>query len=414
MAAPALCPHRFEDVVKIVIAPDSFKESLGAAAVAQAIAQGVREVLPHADIVCLPMADGGEGTVDAVLAATAGERRCSMVQDALGGPVQASWGWLPPATAVIEMAAAAGLELIAPQRRDVLRASSHGVGELILAALDAGARRIILGLGGSATNDGGAGMLTALGARLRDASGALLAPGGAALADLASIDLSGMDPRLARTRLDLASDVNSPLCGANGASAVFGPQKGATGKDVSTLDAALARYASVAAQTIGRDLSQAAGAGAAGGLGFAALAFLQGRFRPGVEVVAELGGLAQALDGAALLFTGEGRMDAQTLHGKTPAGVARIAQAANVPVVALAGALGAGYEGLAAAGITAAFSIVPGPMALEDAVHQTADLLRARAREVMRLYAAFSRPVPRCAGATAPPAPPPSGHPQAG
>ena len=411
---PTLPRSRIKDPVKIVIAPDSFKEGLDAAAVARAIAQGVGDVMPHADIVCIPMADGGEGTVNTILAATSGERRCTLVQDALGAPVEASWGWVPPATAVIEMAAAAGLELIAPQRRDVLRASSYGVGELILAALESGARRIVLGLGGSATNDGGAGMLTALGARFLDADGAAVPPGGAALAQLASIDLSGLDPRLAQTQLIVASDVNTPLCGPDGAAAVFGPQKGATAADVKQLDSALARYASIAARTVGRDVSQMPGAGAAGGLGFAASAFLHGRFRPGVEVVAELVGLRQAVAGADLLFTGEGCLDAQTLHGKAPAGVARIAREAGVPVVALVGALGPGHERLAEAGITAAFSIVSGPMSLDEAYRQTAELLRARAREVMRLYVAFSRPAPHCAGATALPDPHPSAHPQDG
>src|SRR5690606_18692409 len=254
-----------------------------------------------------------------------------------------------------------------PERRDPLRASSGGVGELLRAALDAGARRIILGLGGSATNDGGAGMLAALGVRFLDANGLDLPPGGAALQQLARIDVQGLDPRLAGVQIDIASDVDNPLCGPQGASHTFGPQKGASPEQVALLDRSLARLADICARGLGRDMRDAPGAGAAGGLGYAAHAFLNARFRPGVELVAELGKLAQAMEGAALAFTGEGRMDAQTLRGKTPAGVARIARRAGVPVVALAGSLGEGYQDLHAGGITAAFSLAPGPLTLQQA-----------------------------------------------
>lgn len=377
--------------MKIVIAPDSFKESVSAPEAAAAIARGVKAAHPGAHAVCVPMADGGEGTVEAVLAAASGQARTRTVNDALGHKVDAEWGLLDDGTAVIEMAAAAGLELIAPARRDPMRASSHGVGELMLAALDAGARRIILGLGGSATNDAGAGMLTALGARLLDAQGRSLPPGGAALAALDRVDAHGLDARLAQTEIIVASDVDNPLCGPQGASHVFGPQKGATPEQVAALDAALARCADVCARELGVDHRHHPGAGAAGGLGFAARAFLNASFRPGVDVVAELGGLADAVQGAALVFTGEGRMDAQTLRGKTPAGVARIAQAAGVPVVALAGSLGEGYEALHACGINAAFSIAPGPITLQQACADAARLLHDRARDVMLLWLAAQK-----------------------
>ncbi|KCB33600.1 glycerate kinase [Bordetella hinzii CA90 BAL1384] len=277
--------------MKIVIAPDSFKESLDAAAAARAIERGVKLACPGAHTVLVPMADGGEGTVDAVLAAAGGQARQACVRDALGRPIQASWGWLDHATAVIEMASAAGLEGIAPAERDALAADTHGVGELILAALDSGARKLILGLGGSATTDGGTGMLRALGARFLDASGQALAPGGGALRELARIDLDGLDPRLAGLEVEVACDVDNPLCGPQGAAHVFGPQKGATPAQVEQLDAALSRLADVAHHALGQDHRHAAGAGAAGGLGFAAHAFLRGRFRPGVALVAELGGL---------------------------------------------------------------------------------------------------------------------------
>lgn len=372
--------------MKVVIAPDSFKESLSAVQVAEAIAAGWRRVYPHADIRLCPMADGGEGTVDAVVAATGGARRTSTVQGPLGDPVQAQWGWLNDARAVIETAAASGLHLIDMAERDVRRASSHGTGQLVQAALDAGAAQIILGLGGSATNDGGAGLLTALGARLMNAAGRHLEPGGAALAALHSIDLSGLDPRLAETDIVIASDVNNPLCGATGASHIFGPQKGATPGQVEQLDHALGHFADVLAAALGKDLRDTPGAGAAGGLGFAALAALGGTFRPGVEVIAQLSGLAETVKGASLVITGEGRLDGQSLHGKTPVGVARIARAAGVPTIALGGSLGEDYKRLYTAGIDAAFSLVPGPLTLADAMRGASSLLADRAEDIARLW----------------------------
>ncbi|SAH92556.1 glycerate kinase [Bordetella ansorpii] len=377
--------------MKIVIAPDSFKESLSAPAAAEAIAHGVRQAFPGAQTLCVPMADGGEGTVQAVLAATGGQWRESPVQGALGEARQAGWGWLADGTAVIEMATAAGLELTPPAQRDPLRASSHGVGQLVRAALDAGARRIILGLGGSATNDGGVGMLAALGVRFLDERGAELPPGGAALKRLARLDTGGLDARLREATVEVACDVDNPLCGPQGASHIFGPQKGATPEQVRELDASLARLADVCAAHLSRDLRDTPGAGAAGGLGYAALAFLDAAFRPGVEIVAELGGLEAAMEGATLAFTGEGRMDAQTLRGKTPAGVARIAQRAGVPVIALAGSLGEGYDALYAGGITAAFSLASGPMTLQQACEQAETLLADRARDAMRLWMAAGK-----------------------
>ena len=372
--------------MKIVIAPDSFKGSLAAPQVAEAIARGWQAVFPAAECLLRPMADGGEGTVDAVLAAAGGERRTCTVSGPLGTPVEAHWGWLDNGTAVIEMAAASGLHRVAADQRDILRACSQGTGELIRQALDAGARHIILGLGGSATNDGGAGLLRALGVRLLDRAGQPLAPGGAALARLAEIDLSGLDPRLAQVAVLVAADVDNPLCGPHGASAVFGPQKGASPEQVRLLDAALTHYAERMAATLGTDHSTEPGAGAAGGLGFAARALLGARFRPGIAVVAELCGLAEAVQGADLVITGEGRLDAQTLHGKTPLGVARIAHAVGVPVIALAGSLGEGYQRLYAAGLSAAFSLAPGPIDLRQACADAAALLQARATEIARLW----------------------------
>ncbi|SDK87829.1 glycerate kinase [Pseudomonas delhiensis] len=372
--------------MKLVIAPDSFKESLSAPEVAAAIARGWSRARPLDEILLRPMADGGEGTVDAVLAATGGERRECEVRGPLGAPVRAHWGWLEEGTAVIEMAAASGLHWVAPAQRDATRTTSYGTGELIRAALDAGARKIILGLGGSATNDGGMGLLQALGVRFLATSGEPLGDGGAALAELHEIDLAGLDPRLAEVEVEVAADVNNPLCGEHGASAVFGPQKGASPEQVRQLDAALARYAEVAARTLGQDHSLFPGVGAAGGLGFAARAFLKARFRPGVELVAEVSGLAGALHGANLAITGEGRLDEQSLHGKTPIGVARAAHAAGVPLIALAGSLGPGYGRLHEAGIAAAFSLVPGPVSLAEAMAGAAEELEARAEELARLW----------------------------
>ncbi len=381
MAAP-------ETRVRVVVAPDSFKESLSAARVAQAIAEGVREAAPSAHILCVPMADGGEGSLDAVLAATSGERRTATVQNANGEPCEASWGWLGDRTAFIEMAEAAGLERIPTHARRALHAGTFGVGQLVLRALDAGARRIVLGLGGSATTDGGAGLFQALGARLLDDRGQPLPPGGAALNRLARLEVDGLDPRLTGVRFEIAVDVDNPLCGPQGAAAIFGPQKGASPEDVAVLDTGLARFADLCRQQSGRDESATPGTGAAGGLGFVIKTFFDAEFRPGVEVIAELSALDQALEGAHLVFTGEGRMDRQTLLGKTPAGVARHARRHGADVIALAGSLGEGYEALYEIGITAAFSVVCGPMTLAQACEDASRLLTDRARDSMLLWQA--------------------------
>jgi glycerate kinase len=372
--------------MKIVIAPDSFKESLSAPDVAAAIAQGWLQVFPDAECLLRPMADGGEGTVDAVLAAVGGERRECRVRGPMGEPVTAHWGWLGQGTAVVEMAAASGLHWVPHEQRDARRACSFGTGELIREALDAGATRIILGLGGSATNDAGLGLLQALGMRFVDAQGNPLSPGGAALANLDRLDPSGLDARLLKVQIEVAADVDNPLCGPRGASAVFGPQKGATPEHVAQLDMALGRFARVAAATLGEDHAEFPGVGAAGGLGFAARAFLKASFRSGIELVAELSGLAAAVENADLVITGEGRMDAQTLHGKTPVGVARVAREAGVPVIALAGSLGDNYQALYEAGIEAAFSLAPGPLSLEQAMAGAAGELQARATDIARLW----------------------------
>ncbi|UUN86075.1 glycerate kinase [Pseudomonas extremorientalis] len=373
--------------MKIIIAPDSFKDSLSAEGVAQAIAEGLAQVWPDAELVQCPMADGGEGTVDAVLAACKGQLRHHVVRGPLGTAVEAHWGWLADShTAIIEMAEASGLQLVPPGQRDACTTTTHGTGELIRAALDAGAERIILAIGGSATNDGGAGAMQALGVQLFDADDQPLAPGGLALARLARISLEHLDPRLAQVRFEIAADVNNPLCGPHGASAIFGPQKGANPEQVQQLDAALGRFADHCANMLSKDVRDEPGSGAAGGLGFAAKAFFGAQFRAGVEVVAELVGLDAAVRGADLVITGEGRFDAQTLRGKTPFGVARIARQHKVPVIVIAGTLGDGYEQMYAHGVDAAFALPSGPMTLEQACAEAPRLLSERAADVARLW----------------------------
>ncbi|MGS0738052.1 glycerate kinase [Pseudomonas sp. GG8] len=373
--------------MKIVIAPDSFKDSLSAQAVANAIAGGLAEVWPDAELVQCPMADGGEGTIEAVLAACDGQWMSATVSGPLGVAVEAQWGWLEQTrTAIIEMAMASGLQLLTLEQRDACLSSTYGTGELIRAALDAGAQRIILAIGGSATNDAGSGMLSALGVRFLDGNDQPLIPNGQALAQVQRIELDGLDARLRDVRFEVAADVDNPLCGLQGASHIFGPQKGASPQQVLELDAALGHFADHSALVLGYDVRDQPGCGAAGGVGFAAKAYLNATFHPGVEVVADLVGLAYALDGADLVITGEGCFDAQTLRGKTPFGVARIARRKGVPVIVLAGTLGEGYADLYAHGISAAFALTSGPMTLGYACRNAASLLHDRARDLARVW----------------------------
>ncbi|MNP04148.1 Glycerate 2-kinase [compost metagenome] len=338
------------------------------------------------------MADGGEGTVESILAACEGELRRTLVRGPLGAMVDAAWGWLPQShTAIIEMAEASGLQLVPVAQRDACISSTFGTGQLIRAALDAGAQRVILAIGGSATNDGGAGAMQALGVKLLDAQGQTLSPGGLALAQLARVDLSDIDPRLAQVRFDIAADVNNPLCGPHGASAIFGPQKGASPVQVQQLDRALGHFADHCAAALSNDVRDEPGSGAAGGLGFAAKAFLGAQFKAGVEVVGELVGLAEAVAGADLVITGEGRFDAQTLRGKTPFGVARVARQHAVPVIVIAGTLGEGYQALYEHGIDAAFALASGPMTLEQACAEAPRLLRERATDIARVWRMAAR-----------------------
>ncbi|MEV5388076.1 glycerate kinase [Streptomyces sp. NPDC052721] len=342
---------------RVLIAADKFKGSLTAVQVAERVTAGLRRVLPDLQVEALPVADGGDGTVDAAVAAGF-ERRQARVAGPLGQEVTAAFA-LRDGTAVVEMAEASGLQRLPAGVFAPLTASTYGSGELLRAALDAGARTIVFGVGGSATTDGGAGMLSALGARFLTEEGEPVPPGGGGLADLARADLSGLDPRLSSVELVLASDVDNPLTGPKGAPAVYGPQKGASPDDVETLDAALAHFAKVLEAEAGpraAEYAAAPGAGAAGGVGYGAL-LLGARFRPGIEVMLDVLGFAPALERASLVITGEGSLDEQTLHGKAPAGVAAAARAAGKEVVAVCGRLALPTEALLRAGISEAYPL---------------------------------------------------------
>ncbi|MFF9065885.1 glycerate kinase [Streptomyces sp. NPDC014891] len=344
-------------VAHVLVAADKFKGSLTAVQVAERVTAGLRRVVPELTVETLPVADGGDGTVAAAVAAGF-ERREVRVTGPLGEPVTAAFA-LRDTTAVVEMAEASGLQLLPDGVFAPLTATTYGSGELLRAALDAGATTLVFGVGGSATTDGGAGMLAALGARFLDASGAPVGPGGAALADLATADLTGLDPRFASVDLILASDVDNPLTGPKGAPAVYGPQKGASPEDVRTLDAALAHFATVLEKAVGPKAAEAAvapGAGGAGGIGYGAL-ILGASFRPGIELMLEVLGFAPALERATLVITGEGSLDEQTLHGKAPAGVAAAARAAGKEVVAVCGRLALSGEALGKAGIRRAYPL---------------------------------------------------------
>lgn len=369
--------------MKIVIAPDSYKESLSAADVASAIESGFREIYPDAEYVKLPVADGGEGTVDAMVAATQGRVISVNVTGPLGEPVAGFYGVSgDERCAFIEMAAASGLELLSPEQRNPLKTTSWGTGELIQHALDLGVKRIIIGLGGSATNDGGAGMVQALGAKLLTADNQQIPYGGAGLETLAKIDISELDSRLAHCQIDVACDVTNPLTGAEGASAVFAPQKGATAEMVVQLDGALAHYARRIEQDLAINVLTLEGGGAAGGLGAALYAFCGATLRPGIDIVTEALHLDALVADASLVITGEGRMDSQTIHGKVPVGVARVAKRYHIPVIGIAGSLTADVGVVHQHGVDAVFSVLYRICSLNDALAQAGDNVRMAARNI--------------------------------
>lgn len=369
--------------MKIVIAPDSYKESLSALEVASAIEAGFREIYPDAEYIKLPVADGGEGTVEAMVAATQGRVVEVAVTGPLGEPVQGFYGISgDESCAFIEMAAASGLELLPPAARNPLKTTSWGTGELIRHALDLGVTRMIIGIGGSATNDGGAGMVQALGAQLLTADGQPIAPGGAGLSTLATIDISGLDPRLAQCRIDVACDVTNPLVGDEGASAVFGPQKGATPEMVAQLDRALAHYAGQIAQDLDLDVLTLEGGGAAGGMGAALYAFCGAHLRPGIDIVTDALHLDALVADADLVITGEGRIDSQTIHGKVPVGVARVAKRYQIPVIGIAGSLTADVGVVHQHGLDAVFSVLHRICSLDEALAEAGANVRMAARNI--------------------------------
>jgi len=380
------CPNM---PIKIIIAPQSFKGGLFALAAAQAIERGVLAADPNAETVLVPVADGGDGTLEALVSSTGGEIFRSIVTGPLDQAVEAMWGVMGDGhTAVIEMARPSGLALVPPKLRNPRTSTTRGTGEIIKEALDKGFTRIIVGLGGSATNDAGAGMATALGARFLDDAGQPLPNGGAALAKLASIDISNVHPRLGEATIIGATDVTNPLCGPTGASAVYGPQKGASPEVVAELDAALANFARVVQQDLGKDVLDRPGSGAAGGLGAGLMAFAGAELRSGIDMVCEILEFDRHLEGANLVITGEGRADESTIYNKAPVGVARRAALKGVPTIILAGSIGLGYQKLYQHSIAGVVCIADRPMNFERSLARTAELLQDAAERTVRMLQA--------------------------
>ena len=380
--------------MKIVIAPQSFKGSVSALQAAQAIQRGALAASPDATTVLVPVADGGDGTLEVLVDSTGGRIFRSIVTGPLGHAVEASWGVLGDGqTAIIEMARASGLAMVPHRRRNPRTTTTYGTGEVIKEAMDRGFTRIIVGLGGSATNDAGMGMATALGARFLDEEGKPLARGGASLARLARIETGGLHPSLAQVSIIGATDVTNPLCGPSGASAIFGPQKGATPEMVAELDGALANFARVARRDLGVDFLEGdyPGAGAAGGLGAGLMAFAGGRLQSGIDMVCEVLGFEEQVRDADLVITGEGRADLSSIYDKAPVGVARKASSHDVPTIILAGSLGDGYQELYSNGIAGVVSIADRPMTFERSLSRTEELLEGAAERTIRLWLAAGR-----------------------
>lgn len=374
----------------IVLAPDSFKESLTAKEVCAAMERGILKGNPNVTCIHVPMADGGEGTMQSLVDATGGTVHTVMVTGPMGDEVEASYGISGDGcTGVLEMASASGIHLVPSEQRNPLVATTYGTGELIKACLEHGVSRLLIGIGGSATNDGGAGMVQALGGKLLDAEGKELAFGGGELGRLASLDLSGFDPRLQQVKVEVACDVNNPLCGETGASQVFGPQKGATSAMIEQLDSNLRHYAEMIKQQLGKDIIDYPGAGAAGGLGGGLLVFLNGTLKKGIEMVIDYTGLEEKVRLADMVWTGEGGMDFQTQFGKTPQGVALVAKKHGKPVVALSGRIGDGIEVLYDQGIDAVFGIMPGPASLTEALANGIQNVERTSENIIRFMTAL-------------------------
>ena len=376
-------------MMKYIIAADSFKGSNTAEKVCLAIREGMIKIFPDAEYCVVPIADGGEGTTEAVLKVADGELRTCTVRGPLGEPVEASFGVLPGGRAVIEMAAASGLPLVPEERRDPTKTTTYGTGELILAALDAGCREILIGIGGSATNDCGVGMAQALGISFLDRDGVEVGFGGGALADIAAIDGSGLDPRLKEVKITVACDVTNPLCGPEGASATYGPQKGATPEMVKSLDAALDHCAALIERDLGVSIAHIPGSGAAGGLGGGLVGFLGAELQPGIDAVLAIVQFDRLVEDADLVITGEGKLDRQTVYGKVPAGVAQwTKRVKDIPVVAVVGDIGDGFEAVYDVGIDVVISTVNRAMPLAEAMGRSRELLVETGERVARLLRA--------------------------
>ncbi|KPL19770.1 MAG: glycerate kinase [candidate division Zixibacteria bacterium SM23_81] len=372
--------------MKIIAAPNAFKESLSAVGVAQSIARGVHRVIPRAEVVQVPMADGGDGTVEALVAATGGRIIKKRVTGPLDESVEAYFGLLGDGhTAVVEMATASGLHLVPKNKRNPMKTTTYGTGELIAAALDQGAKKVIVGIGGSATVDGGAGMAQALGCSLLEEGDRDIPRGGQGLALLSRVDISKRHPALGEVKTVVACDVDNPLTGPQGAPAVYGPQKGATPEMVRKLDEYLTNYARILKTDLGLEVDKVPGAGAAGGLGAGLMAFLGAQLKSGVEIVIEASKLEQKLAGADLVITGEGKLDGQTAFGKAPVGVSRLAKKHGIPVVAIGGALADDAHEVLDHGIDAIFSIVPRPIPLEEAMKRTDEFVTQTTEQIVRL-----------------------------
>lgn len=373
--------------MKIILAPNTFKESLSAPLVAEAMARGVRKVCPSAETVCIPLADGGDGTMEALVAARDGQKVSCSVHDPLMRKTESTYGTIDDGqTAVIEMALASGLWMLNEEERNPLETTTFGTGELMRHAMEQGCRRILIGIGGSATTDGGIGMAAALGYRFLDKQGSELKPVGGSLPRIHTIDTTAVIPELTDTTCIIASDVTNPLTGSDGAAPVFGPQKGATPEMVSLLDDGLANLNHCWSSTFGTSYAETPGAGAAGGLGAGLMAFCKAESRSGFDLVAETASLEDALRGASLVITGEGKIDDQTRFGKVPSGVAILAQKHGVPCVALAGKLSGDLTALIEQGMAALFSITPGPATLEESMHNAASYLEQTTENIIRLW----------------------------
>lgn len=368
----------------ILVASDSFKGSLSSLEVGEAISRGIKTLYPDDHVMVYPIADGGEGTVEAVLANGQGQERSVIVQGPFGQPVKARYGLIDDGkTAVIEMAEASGITLVANEDLSILKSSTYGTGELIRDALEQKVKTIYIGLGGSATNDGGIGLLAALGVRFLDVSGQILEPIAGNLPHIASIDISQKNRDMAAVEVILLHDVANPLCGDNGATMVYGPQKGGCSQDLKALDKAMAAYAQLAEKTTGRHVQEMAGAGAAGGLGFALLAFFEAQSQSGIDSILDLIGIKKAMAVADLVITGEGYMDSQSLNGKAPLGIAKLAQQYDIPTVAIVGSSSVSPDDMAETGLSGVFDVVSHPMLLEEAMASASLLVTNMAKQVI-------------------------------